>query len=157
MAETSAPPEAVAETGILSIVGRGKCFCDAVVELARIVAGPLGFVTGEVGVGKMNLIRTLWRQIAGERQMIVLPCGTFFKDYYMGATHRRFGGGRDGIDQINRYLKEADGALLVLHHIDRLPRSLQEDLAVRLEEASTSEDGSSLLLGLDPEVGPPVT
>jgi len=140
-----------APSGIVDIVGRSECFCEAILALADIVRSPYGLVTGETGVGKMYLIRSVWRQVGGDRRMIVLPCGTFFKDYYVGASRRRFGGGRESVDQLEPYLREAEESLLVLHHIERLPQALQEELSTRLEESSANLDVPTRLVGVDSE------
>lgn len=136
-------------TGTIDIVGRSNCFCEALTELADVVRSPCGIVTGEPGVGKMYLIRSLWQQVGQGHRMIVLPCGTFFKDYYVGSSHRKISIGREAIDQIDPYLREADEGLLVLHHVERLPTILQEELAVRLEAAAANLDNTTRLTSID--------
>ena len=123
-----------------ALIGVSDCFCDAVRELTVIMQSSYGMVTGEVGVGKMFVIRSLWRQIGGGEPMVVLPCGSFFQDYYVGGNPRRVGGGRKAVDQIEPYLSEAQDGLLVLHHFERLPSALQETLAVWLQEAEADPD-----------------
>ena len=132
------------------IVGESPCFRDAVEELDRIVRSPYGFVTGEQGAGKLFLIRTLWRQHNGDdAKLIVLPCGSFFKDYYVAGSRRRIGGGREAVDQLTPYIMESRDGLLVLHHLEQLPTAVQEELDVRLSMASENKDGSMRLVGLD--------
>lgn len=122
------------------IVGASRGFRDAMEELQQIVEAPYGLVTGDPGVGKMFLIRRMWKAVAGNKRLIVVPCASFFKDYQVGATRRRFGGGREAVEQLAPYLAEAHGGLLVLHHVEKLPSSLQEELAVRLTDSSGGSD-----------------
>jgi DNA-binding NtrC family response regulator len=131
------------------IVGENEVFLRAIDRLEKAIGSPCGLVTGEVGAGKIFLIRALWGRRKQEGRMVVLPCGSFFKDYYVGGILRRFGGGRESIDQLRPYLVEADGGLLVLHHVERLPTALQEELAVRLETAAGNRDEPRLLSGID--------
>lgn len=119
-----------------SIVGLSRCFRAAIEELQQIIEAPYGLVTGESGVGKMFLIRRLWHATAGKKPLVVVPCGSFFKDYYVAGKRRRFGGGREAVDQLSAYLVEANHGMLVLHHVEQLPSSLQEELAVRLTDSS---------------------
>jgi len=128
--EKTSSPTSAEDDG--EIVGNSTCFREAVDELARIIRPPYGMVSGEAGVGKMFLIQSLWRQFKPDAPLIVLPCGSFFKDYYIGETRRRFGGGREAVDQLVPYLEEANEGLLVLHHVERLPTALQEELVARL-------------------------
>jgi DNA-binding NtrC family response regulator len=114
------------------IVGDSACFREAVEELGRIIRLPYGMVSGEAGVGKMFLIQSLWQSVAPDAPLVVLPCGSFFKDYYVGGSRRRFGGGREAVDQLQPYISEAEDGLLVLHHVERLPTALQEELVARL-------------------------
>ena len=97
-------------------------------------------MTGESGVGKMFLIRRLWQATAGKKPLVVVPCGSFFKDYYVAGRRRRFGGGREAVDQLAAYLVEANHGMLVLHHVEQLPSALQEELAVRLTDSSGGPD-----------------
>lgn len=136
----STPPPAATDPGGPSVVGASRPFRAAVEELQQIVESPYGLVTGAPGVGKMFLIRRLWQAAAGKKPLVVLPCGSFFKDYYVGGKRRRFGGGREAVDQLAPYLVEANHGMLVLHHVEQLPSALQEELAVRLTDSSGSPD-----------------
>ena len=137
-----------AEVGAAEIVGESACFRQAVEELGQILRMPYGMVSGETGVGKLHLIQALWRQTADEASMVVLPCGSFFKDYYLAGARRRIGGGREAVDQLAPYIDEADDGLLVLHHVEQLPTALQEELAVRLNAAG-SKAIANPLCGID--------
>jgi two-component system response regulator AtoC/two-component system nitrogen regulation response regulator NtrX len=130
------------------IVGISTCFREAVEEMGRIIRLPYGMVSGESGVGKMHLIQSLWRQVAPQAPLVVLPCGSFFRDYYIGGTRRRFGGGREAVDQLGPYLDESEEGLLVLHHVERLPTALQEELVARLL-LSSSKGMKNPVIGVD--------
>lgn len=136
MREAAKEPEAEAPTGTLGIAGTSDCFCEALEDLADILRSPYGLVTGEPGVGKLFLIRRLWAQIGNGQRLVLLPCGTFFKDYYVGPSFRIVGGGREAIDQIEKFFVEAEDGLLVLHHVERLPHAVQEEFAARLGATS---------------------
>lgn len=123
------------------IVGISRCFCSAIEDLQQIIEAPYGLVTGESGVGKLFLIRRLWQATAGKKPLVVVPCGSFFKDYYVAGQRRRFGGGREAVDQLSRYFLDANHGMLVLHHIEQIPSALQEELAVRLTDSSGEPDG----------------
>ncbi len=138
--EQYTPPPSNATVAVKDIVGASRCFRDAIEQLQQIVEAPYGLVTGASGVGKMFLIRRLWRAAAGKRPLIVVPCASFFKDYYVAGRRRRFGGGREAVDQLAPYLVEAHHGMLVLHHVEQLPNSLQEELAVRLTDSSGVPD-----------------
>lgn len=129
-----AAPATVAQDGD-GIVGVSPCFREAVEELGRIMRLPYGIVTGEAGVGKLFLIQSLWRQWQPEAPLVMMACGSFYKDYYIGISPRRFGGGRDAVNELGTYLTEADEGLLVLHHVERLPTAVQEELVTRLSIA----------------------
>jgi len=133
------------------IVGVSPCFRQAVAELTEILRSPYGLVTGERGVGKMFLIRAIWRHLRGSRRLIVLPCGSFFKDYYVAGIHRRFAGGREAVDDLRPYIKESQNGLLVLHHVEELPTALQEELAVRLASSMARPDQALRVSGVDRE------
>lgn len=122
------------------VVGVSRCFRSAIQDLQQIIEAPYGLVTGESGVGKLFLIRRLWQATAGKKPLVVVPCGSFFKDYYVAGRRRRFGGGREAVDQLSPYLVEANHGMLVLHHIEQLPCALQEELAVRLTDSSGEPD-----------------
>ena len=118
------------------IVGSSACLREAVDQLGKISSRlPYGFVSGEAGVGKMFLIGALWRQLAptagGEARLVVLPCGSFFKDYYVGISHRQFGGGREAVDQLSLIWTMPTGGLLCCVR-ERLPTAIQEELVARL-------------------------
>ena len=113
------------------IVGGSPRFLVAIEELGRIMESPYGIVTGEPGVGKMYLIRRLWRHIDRDKPLVVLPCASFFKDYYIGLKHGRVGGGRESVDQLMANFVMANRGMLVLHHVEQLPTAIQEELAVR--------------------------
>jgi hypothetical protein len=138
--EAPSPLLAPPADSVDEIIGASRCFRDAMEELQQIVEAPYGLVTGESGVGKMFLIRRMWRAVAGNKPLIVVPCASFFKDYHVGGTRRRFGGGLEAVEQLAPYLGEAHGGLLVLHHVEKLPSSLQEELAVRLTDSSGGPD-----------------
>ncbi|MBC8356341.1 MAG: sigma 54-interacting transcriptional regulator [Planctomycetes bacterium] len=131
------------------IVGVSPCFCQAAEDLDRLIQSPYGLVTGEQGVGKLSLIRAMWRQHRGNTRLIVVPCGSFFKDYYISGSRRRFGGGREAVDQLTPYIMESKKGLLVLHHVEQLPTALQQELDVRLATASDNPDGSMRFAGID--------
>lgn len=128
----SAPPD------IPGIVGMSHCFREAVRKLVDLFDAPCGLVTGEEGVGKMSLIRSLHRYRFPDGRWTVLPCGVFFKDYFVGGSHRVLAGGADAADLLGRYLEEAEGGVLVLHHIERLPTGVQDELASVLEESAAN-------------------
>jgi DNA-binding NtrC family response regulator len=132
-----------------NIVGASPCFRDAVEELVHVVQSPYGMVTGERGVGKMFLIRAVWREVSGKPRVIVLPCRSFFKDYFVAGSHRLFAGGREAVDQLTPYLKEANRGLLVLHDVEHLPTGLQDELAVRLASSVAGPDRATLVAGMD--------
>jgi DNA-binding NtrC family response regulator len=132
-----------------AFVGQSPSFCRAAMELYEVMRSPYGLVTGEPGVGKMFLIRAIWRQMRGNVRLIVLPCGSFFKDYYVGGVRRRIGGGREAVDQLTPYLKEADHGLLVLHHVEQLPTALQHELAVGLSSSSGDPRLAMRVSGVD--------
>jgi len=130
------------------IVGQSACLQQAVDDLSAILRQPYGLVTGQPGVGKMTMIRCLWKQIAADASLIVLPCGSFFKDYYVMGVRRRYGGGREGVDDLSVYLEEANEGLLVLHHVHLLPTALQEELAARLASADDGPGMTAHLTGI---------
>ena len=131
------------------VVGVSPCFREAVAHLDQLIQSPYGLVTGEQGVGKLSLIRAKWREHRGNAPMIVLPCGSFFKDYYVSGNRRRFGGGREAVDQLTPFVTESHNGLLVLHHVEQLPTALQEELDVRLATATDNPDGSMRFAGID--------
>lgn len=132
------------------IVGQSASLNEAIEDLTVILHQPYGLVTGDAGVGKMYIIRSLWRQIKGcDAPFLVLPCGSFFKDYYVMGIRRRFGGGRQAVDDLERYLEEANDGLLVLHHIHLLPTALQEELLARLASVGGGGDNMGYLRGID--------
>lgn len=153
MLQQGAPAELVAQASaqatVSDIVGAAPCFRQAVEELYQVMQTPYGLVTGDPGVGKLFLIRALWRQMSENPRMIVLPCGSFFKDYYVSGIRRRFGGGREAVDQLGPYLDEAEDGLLVLHHVEQLPTALQDELVARLSSASGDPRAPSRLVGVD--------
>ena len=130
-------------------VGESRCFCEAVEGLRGLMRSPYGLVTGPRGAGKIFLIRATWRRHHPGGRFYVLPCGSFFKDYYVAGGLRRIGGGREAVDQLTPCLKESRGGLLVLHHVEELPTALQEELDARLAAATENPDGSLRLVGLD--------
>jgi anaerobic nitric oxide reductase transcription regulator len=132
------------------IVGQSVLLRRAIEGLESILGEPYGLVTGDSGVGKMYIIRSLWRQIAGaDSPFMVLPCGSFFKDYYVMGLRRRVGGGRSAVDELWAYLEEANTGLLVLHHIHLTPTALQEELLGRLAAAGTAPGREYTLRGID--------
>jgi len=133
------------------IVGRSPCFIQAVGRLEHLLRSPYGLVTGDPGVGKILMIRALWNRLVPDDRPAILPCGSFFKDYYVGGSLRRFGGGREGVRELTPYLKEADKGLLILHHVEQLPTALQEELDAQLSSASGAPTGSVRLRGVDAE------
>ena len=99
----------------------------------------------------MFIIRAIWHQLTGKRRVIVLPCGSFFKDYYVAGIRRRIAGGREAVDDLRSYLKESHRGLLVLHHVERLPTALQEELAARLASSMAGPELARRLSGVDHE------
>jgi len=148
---TASASGAPALTHVPEIVGTSACFRHALEDLDELMHLPYGLVTGEPGVGKMFLIRALWRQIGGSARPIILPCGSFFKDYYVAGSRRRFGGGRGAVDELTPYLNEADKGLLVLHHVEELPMAVQEEIAVRLPSSAAGPGAAGRLVGVDRE------
>jgi DNA-binding NtrC family response regulator len=134
---------------IPGVVGTSRCFREAVGRLVDIFDASCGLVAGEVGVGKMFLIRSLHRHRFGKARMTVLPCGVFFKDYYMGGSHRVLGGGRDAIEQLRPYLAEAENGVLILHHVERLPTAVQDQLATVLQESAANRADPTVLSRID--------
>ena len=130
------------------IVGQSDCLQQAVDDISAILRQPYGLVTGAAGVGKMTMIRCLWKQIAGEASLIVLPCGSFFKDYYVMGVRRRYGGGRQAVGELSVYLEEANEGLLVLHHVHLLPTALQEELSAKLASAGDGPNMTAHLTGI---------
>ncbi len=137
-AQVAATSSSFPESDDGGIVGASTCFREAIEELGRLMRLPYCMVSGEAGVGKMFLIRSLWRPLSPDARLVVVPCGSFFKDYYVNGNRRRFGGGREAVDQLVPYLEEADEGLLVLHHVERLPTALQEELVARLLVAGSA-------------------
>lgn len=133
------------------IVGAALCFREAVQELHQLMQLPYALVTGQPGVGKVHLIRAIWTRMHASGRMIVLPCGSFFKDYYVAGGRRRISGGREAVDQLRPYFKEAEGELLVLHQIDRLPTGLQEELVARLSSLPGDHEKAGRVLWVDSE------
>ncbi len=132
------------------IVGQSVLLRRAIEDLESILGEPYGLVTGDPGVGKMYIIQSLWRQIAGsDAPFMVLPCGSFFKDYYVMGLRRRVGGGRSAVDELWAYLEEANNGLLVLHHIHLTPTALQEELLGRLAAAGNAPGREYYLRGVD--------
>jgi DNA-binding NtrC family response regulator len=131
MREISEPPIDI-DANDDGLIGESACFREAVEQLGLIVRQPYGIISGEAGVGKMFLIQWWWQTVAHGAPLVVLPCGVFFKDYYVGTSRRRFGGGREAVDQLTAYLRAASNGLLVLNHVERLPTALQEELVARL-------------------------
>ena len=131
------------------IVGASPCFIEAVEELEQIMRLPYGMVTGQPGVGKLHLIRSLWRQMAGNARMFVLPCASFFKDYYVAGARRRIGGGREDIRDLAAYLEESQNGLLLLHHVEELPTAIQEELVARMSGSAEGLDKPMRLVGVD--------
>ena len=142
-------PAPLPEHASFDIVGESQCFLDAVDQLGYIVRSPYGFVTGDRGSGKMFLIQAMWRDLRGNARIITVPCASFFKDTFIGTSRRRTGGGREAIDQFRPFLAEAQGKLLVLHHVEDLPTALQEELAVRLPTLSGNPQTPFRLRGVD--------
>jgi len=140
---------APAPAGHAGIVGTSACFREAVEDLIGVLQSPCGLVSGEPGVGKMFLVRALWEQLCPQERMIVLPCGSFFKDYYLAGSRRRYGGGREAVDQLRPFLDEAQDGLLVLHQVQQLPTAVQEDLAARMACFSGDCDHPLRLRGVD--------
>jgi len=137
------PPIAAPE-----IIGASPCFREAVQGVNRLLRGPYGLVTGPSGVGKLYLIRTLWRQTS-DRRPVIVACGSFFKDYYVAGSHRRYGGGREDVDKLIPFLREAGGGLLILHHVELLPTAVQHELETRLANASDGKEKAVYLYGFD--------
>ncbi len=145
-----AAPRAPLASPIVDVAGSAPCFCEALAELAQLLQSPYGMVTGERGVGKMFFIRALWRQQGGKNpRVIVLPCGSFYKDYYVAGSRRRIAGGREAVDQLTPYLKESHNGVLVLHHVEQLPTALQEELAVRLPSSALGAGQATRVSGMD--------
>ena len=142
-------PEPTPEHVSFDIVGKSRCFVEAVDQLDYVLRSPYGFVTGDCGAGKMFLIRAMWREFRGNTRIITVPCGSFFKDIYVGGIRRRTGGGREAVDQLRPFLVEAQGKLLVLHHVEQLPTALQEELVVRLPSLSGNPETPYRLGGVD--------
>ena len=145
---TASPPPTLAGP---EIVGASPCFLAVVEQLDHVLRSPYGLVTGDSGVGKMYLIRAMWRQQTGKKRVFVLPCGSFFKDYYVAGRRRVIGGGRESVNELGEFLKQADHGLLVLHQVERLPMALQEELAVRLSDSSGGPPGFPRWLGVGAE------
>ena len=61
--------------------------------------------------------------------MIVLSCGSFFKDYYVGVGTAS--AGAEAVDELRWYFDQAEDGLLVLHQVQKLPTAIQEELVVR--------------------------
>ncbi|MBN1395266.1 MAG: sigma 54-interacting transcriptional regulator [Pirellulales bacterium] len=141
---TAPPPSSTSE-----VVGESPCFRAAMEELVQVMQSPYGMVSGERGVGKLFLIRAMWREMTGKPRAIVLPCGSFFKDYYVAGARRRIAGGREAVDQLTPYLRESHNGLLVLHNVEQLPTALQEELAARLPSAVAGPKLSLRLSGVD--------
>ncbi len=138
-------------TAGLPVVGQAPCYRQAVANLHEALASPVSLVTGEAGVGKLYMIRALWQPPPENPRVIVLPCGSFFKDYYVGGVRRRVGGGRDDVDQLRWYFDQAEDGLLVLHHVEKLPSAVQEELAVRLASAPRDDQTPKRLTWVDRE------
>lgn len=143
-----APPRPLAGP---EIVGVSPCFRDAVDQLDHLLRSPYGLVTGEPGVGKLFLIRAMWRQMTGRTRIFVLPCGSFFKDYYVAGRRRIIGGGREAVDQLVPYLKESHKGLLVFHELEQLPTALQYELAVHLSDSASVVAGFPRWVSVDVE------
>jgi DNA-binding NtrC family response regulator len=133
------------------IIGASPCFREAVQGVNRLLRGPYGLVTGPSGVGKLFLIRTLWQQMKGRPRVIIVACGSFFKDYYVAGGHRRYGGGREAVDQLVPFLSEADDGLLILHHVEQLPTAVQQELEARMAVASGGPKKAVRFLNFDKE------
>jgi DNA-binding NtrC family response regulator len=123
------------------VVGRSPVFMRAVDRLEPLLRSPYGLVTGDSGVGKILTICALWRRLSPTDRPVILPCGSFFKDYYVGGSLRRIGGGRETVRELTPYLKEADKGLLILHHVEQLPTALQEELDAQVSAASSAPKG----------------
>jgi len=147
-ARMPAPPPAPPSAGP-EIIGTSPCFREAVDGLGQVLRSPYGFVTGEAGVGKLFLIRAVWRQLKPKGRLFLLPCGSFFKDYYVAGFKRRVGGGRAASEQLWKFIDEAEGNLLVLHHVEKLPTSLQEELEAHLDASVDPETQMLQVLGVD--------
>jgi len=145
------PPEPLPGTPS-DIVGSSPCFLEAVGELWNLMRSPYGLVTGDPGVGKILTVRALWRQMKPKERMTVLPCGSFFKDYYVGGSLRQFGGGRAAVNELRPYIREAHDGLLVLHHVEQLPTALQEELDGELSPVSNVPE-EKVRLGTPDEEG----
>ena len=145
-AEQTPPAPSIPE-----IIGASPCFREAVGGLSRLLRGPYGIVTGPAGVGKLFLIRTLWQQVTGQPRVMILACGSFFKDYYVAGSHRRLAPGREAIDQLVPFLSEASDGLLILHHIEQLPIAVQEEMATRMAFASGGPKNAVRFLNFDKE------
>jgi DNA-binding NtrC family response regulator len=141
-AEQAPPAPSVPE-----IIGASPCFREAVEGLNRLLRGPYSMVTGPAGVGKLFLIRTLWQQMTGQPRVMILACGSFFKDYYVAGSHRRLAPGREAIDQLVPFLSEANDGLLILHHIEQLPIAVQEEMATRMAFATDAHKNTVRFLG----------
>lgn len=150
-AEAAAVAPAPSAPATAEIIGASPPFREAVEGVSRLLRSPYGLVTGRPGVGKLFLIRTLWRQMRGKERVMILACGSFFKDYYIAGSRRRFGGGREALDQLAPFLGEADGGLLVLHHVEQLPTAVQEELAARMDFAADGPQDTVRFLNFDKE------
>jgi DNA-binding NtrC family response regulator len=147
----AAAEQAPAAPSTPEIIGASPCFREAVEGLNRLLRGPYGIVTGPAGVGKLFLIRTLWQQMTGQPRLMILACGSFFKDYYVAGSHRRLAPGREAIDQLVPFLSEASDGLLILHHIEQLPIAVQEEMATRMAFASGGPKNAVRFLNFDKE------
>jgi len=126
-----------ARQDIPGIVGTSYCFREAVSGLLDIFRSPCGLVSGEVGVGKMFLLRNLFRyRYPADAKIVVLACGSFMNDYFVGTSHRVLVSGQEAIDRVFWRFSKAKAKVLVLHHAEQLPTAVQAELATVLQESA---------------------
>src|SRR4051794_17101444 len=97
-------------------------------------------ITGESGTGKELTARCLHAQADSQGPFVVVDCSTVFEARIYGAAFEARTG--EHSDFFDRKFREAEGGMLFLKHVERLPSRAQARLSRMLQKANCQVDGS---------------